>query len=741
MHPARPLIALLLLVVPLPAPAAEPGTAVGPDAGADRPRIALVLSGGGARGAAHVGVMKVLEEARVPVDFIVGTSGGAVTGGLYASGLSPDELETWLADMDWDKALSDEPPRDRLSFRRKEDDARFQLELELGYEDGRFRLPQALIAGRNLDYLLKTTTLHVEDVRDFDRLPVPFRAVATDIETGEPYLLDHGSLATALRASMSVPGLFAPVEHHGRLLVDGGLVANLPVQVARELGADVVIAVDVGSNLLSREQLGNLLGVSQQVLNVLMKQNVEASLRRLTDDDVLVRPALGDIAGSDFQRSPEAIRLGEKAAREMIDRLKRFSVSEARYRDYLERQRAEAFEPPRLDFIDIVGNPRVSTDMIRARMTLRPGDRLDLEQLESDLDEILTIGEIQSVDFEIVRSENRTGLRVRVQEKGWGPNYFRFGMNISDDFAGGSEYNILVGHTRPYLNDLGAEWKNEIRIGETQRFFSEFFQPLEYRGRYFISPQIELESHSFNLFDDTSRTAEYRAKSIFAMLDVGYLASSYGELRLGVYRGQRSTEPRIGPSDAPSFRYDEGGYRLEMTADRLNRAGFPSDGYYAHLDASSSSETFNSERLYDRAELETAYAGSAGSGTWLFGTRFGTAFRSTLPLAREFTLGGFMNLSGLRQEQLRGQHMAFARGVYLHRIGTLTEVTGSAMYIGASLETGNTWTTRDDISANDLRYGSSLFFGVDSILGPIYLGVGYADEGEGAVYLSLGRRF
>src|SRR5690606_18548038 len=366
------------------------------------PRVCLVLSGGGARGAAHVGVLKALEELRVPIDCLVGTSAGAAIGGLYAAGLSPDEIGLFLHQMDWDKALRDGPIRTNLPYRRKQDDAQYLMRLEFGYSKGRLQFPKGFTAGRNLDFLLKTELLRVADIQNFDNLPIPFRAIATDLENGGMVVLKEGDLATALRASMAVPGVFAPVEIDGRLLADGGLVRNLPVDVARAMGADVIIAVNVGSPLASRDELTNIVGLSLQVINILTEQNVADSVRQLGENDILICPDLTEVAADSFDQIEKAIAVGARAAREAANDLRALGVSASEYCRFLDNQRTTNKLLEVIDDIEVQNNHVVYTRRILSRKEPELGQRLDMRILEADLQRIYEMGEFERVHFGIL---------------------------------------------------------------------------------------------------------------------------------------------------------------------------------------------------------------------------------------------------------------------------------------------------------------------------------------------------
>lgn len=742
---SRPLALCLGLAAlsPFVQAAASPaaGDALSVPVAEQRPRVALVLSGGGARGAAHVGVLRVLEEMRVPIDLIVGTSAGAVVGGLYASGMSPDEITVFLTDLDWDRALTDRPPRRNLSFRRKEDDARYLTRLEIGYRNGRLYLPRGLIAGQNVNFLLKTQTLDAAAIERFDDLPIPFRAIATDIETGEMVVLDHGDLALAMRASMSVPGAFAPVEVDGRLLVDGGLVRNLPVDVARSLGADVVIAVNVATPLAARDELADVVGLSIQVINVLTLQNVADSVAALTERDVLIQPELRTVEASAFRQIRQAIASGISATRAAAARLAPLAIAPEKYQHYLDRQRGRNREPPVIDFIEVVGNERVATEVISSRVRTASGQPLDLDVLAVDLERVYAIGDFENVNFSIVERDGTQGLRILVREKAWGPHYLKFGLNVMEDFEGGSAYDLLFNHTLTNVNDLAGEWKTDVQLGETRALTSEFFQPLNTGGNWFLAPEIFFTSTTFDLFSGSERLAEYRSRRAGVALDAGWQPDNVGEIRIGVSRAKADAEKRIGDSGLPDLHDELGQYRFEATIDQIDSIDFPRQGFYARLSGEFARSALGSEIEYDKMGFEVTGAISGSRNTLVLSAEYGTSRESDLPLYDQYALGGFLSLSGMRQGQLRGDAVAAMRLIYMGRLYKLSPLVGDALYAGLSVEFGNVWAKEEDIDLKNMRSGNALFVGSDTVLGPLLIGFGYAEGGNRAIYLSLGRGF
>ncbi|MDE2345589.1 MAG: patatin-like phospholipase family protein, partial [Gammaproteobacteria bacterium] len=470
--------------------------AVAPDNNApgQRPRICLALGGGGARSAAHVGVLEALQELRIPVDCIAGTSGGAIIGGLYASGYTAKELQATLMSPDLQASMANQLPRSLLNYPAKQYQLRYLLQVEFGYANGHFFFPQGLISGNDPGRILNVLTLATQPGTDFNKLPIPFRAVATDIDTGSEVVLQHGSLAKAMRASMSVPGVYTPVEMHHHLLVDGGLVDNVPVDVARKMGADIVIAVNVSTPLSNPTSLNNVVGLSVQVIKLLGNQNVQSSIASLKPRDVLIQPDMADITAVDFDRAAEAIRIGRQAALKALMPLKSLQLSPQAYKEY---QQAHRFIPQVLktvDFIEIHGNQRIPTELIRDHMSVKAGQNWDFAKINHDLENLYRLGYFSSVVASISHQGNRDGLVIKVEEKQWRPNYLRFGLGIADDFEGGSQYELLFGWTLTDVNQLGAEWRNLFKLGSNRRVYSELYQPVNYSGTVFIAPQVSYQN-------------------------------------------------------------------------------------------------------------------------------------------------------------------------------------------------------------------------------------------------------
>ncbi|MDQ2070765.1 patatin-like phospholipase family protein [Natronospira bacteriovora] len=701
-------------------------------------RVALVLSGGGARGAAHVGVLRVMEELNIPVDMIVGTSGGAIIGGLYAGGWSPDEIAEWLDTMDWEVALSDRLPRRRLAYRAKQDDARFLFDLEIGVSEGRLTLPQALIEGRNLAFILEQATSRTAEIDDFDRLPIPFRAVATDLESGDKVILDKGRLSHAIRASMAVPGVFSPVELDGRLLADGGLAENLPVSVALDMGADVIIAVNVGAKLLEREQLGDIFALSGQVTSLITHRNARESMGLLEPQDVLIEPELEGIGGQQFERSREAAAHGERAARQARSQLETLSRDEATFERFLERQRRPSNEIGTLEAIRISGLQRLSENRVLALMETREGEELALDRLQSDLGRLQRMGEIAAVDFRTVESENGITLELNIRERDRGLHHVRLGLEVFDEFDGSAQYNLRMGHTRPSINRLGAEWRNEAQIGRQRGLRTEFYQPLSPGGRLFLALPAFHEAETFAVYDEGEGRAEFSRRRTRAGIDLGSALGPHGELRLGAWRSRISSESRIGDGSEGGLERDLGGWRVALNFDRLDDAEWPQEGQLLSANLEGTRTGWGADQSYRLATAEYAQYWAVNQNRLLLGMEWGE-FNAPLPFQQHLELGGPFSISGYRRGELRGERVAALRGLWFRQLGSADVAgRGGALYAGIGLASGGAWQHGEGFSSDKLVHGGKAFLGADTPLGPAVFGLTLREDGDRGVFLTLG---
>jgi NTE family protein len=742
-------VAAVILVASLAATKVQAGTVASPHdaavpADGERPRVGLVLSGGGARGLAHIGVLKVLEELRIPIDAVAGTSMGAVVGGLYAAGLQPDEIDSVFARLDWQDLLSDRPPRHDLVFRRKQDDRGILARGSLGVRTGEgVDLPLGLVQGQKITQLLRAATLHVAEVQDFDRLPVPFRALATDLETGEPVVLESGDLATVLRASMSAPGVFAPVEVDGRLLVDGGLVDNLPVDLARSMGVDVLIVVDVSFPLALRDGLASPLDVTNQMIGIMVRRGTLASRALLEPQDVLIEPDLGRMTAVNFGRGPEVVTAGAVAARAVEPRLAALAVPAADYAARLAARRQPVRAPESLGFVRAGPKSQEDAARIDAVFGDLAGEPLDVSVLQRKLGRQYGLDRYESIDYRLVREGGESGLEIDARRKSWGPNFLRLGVGIEQDYDGGATANAGVRLLVTGINRYDAEWLTDVQLGEEPKFFTELFQPLSLTSDLFVAPGLRYELQTLQVVEDGQRIARLRTRESEAQLAVGAQLSNWGEVRLGYARGDGSTRVMIGDPALAGGEFDLGAVYAEFGYDRLDSAYFPRHGQSLSFGWRGEHESLGSSGHADFLQAEWLMARSYRRWSMLLGLEGGSALDDRVVSPQQlYRLGGFLELSGLPRDALVGTQYALGRAVVYRRISRGgTGFFEYPAYLGASLEAGDAWATRDDVDWGGLEASGSVFLGAESPFGPIYLAAGLAEGGARAFYLLLGRTF
>ncbi|CAJ0690043.1 Outer membrane protein assembly factor BamA [Ralstonia edaphis] len=737
-----------------------------PNAEATRPRIGLVLSGGGARGYAHIGVLKMLERMRIPVDVIAATSMGAVVGGLYASGMRADALEQKLSQVDLSDIAFDRNDRAKLPQSLREDDFQYPIGLSAGYGDGKLKLPTGLVQGNRLLALLKNWTAQWPDNIAFSHLPIPFKAMATDLATGDGVILDHGSLPLAMRASMAVPGLFAPIEVGGRTLVDGGLVSNLPVQLARDMGADIIIAVNIGSDLQRPEDLASPAAVTQQMITILVGQNVRAQKALLRGKDVLIEPQLSELSFTDFAKGPQGVRQGERAAQGVEAKLATLSLSPQAYAAY-----RAAHEPQgtlvagaRIDAIDVTTSGRVPPARVRQLIKVREGDAYDAEALNRELSALATTGDFETVTQQLVEQNGVHTLKIDAREKSWGNQFFLFGLGMSTNFDGRGAFNVNLGHRYPWLTQSGLEWRNDIVLGSNRAsIHTELRQPLWQARGFYVAPYAEYSRRRFDLyFDDQAPTKEAKAFNSITMetaragVDLGIPLGRKGELRLGVNYMSKSAAFNYlaltdeGALDLPTLRAKQPAFRAQLTLDQLDDPLFPRSGYYFY---SSVEAGFGSlDKKFNTAQAKGLWATSYGRHTFNVALEGAGQFGVNSPTRENggntgnganegFFLGGFQHLSAYAQDQFNGQYMLYGRLTYLYDL-RIDDLLGlRAPVFGASAEAGNVWQLRNNFGTGPYLKSGSVFVGGNSPIGPLYFGFAVAPQGVWNVYLQLGRVF
>ena len=701
------------------------------------PCVALVLSGGGARGFAHLGVIEVLQRLHVPIDVVAGTSMGAIVGGGYAAGYTAPQLQQLVASTDWKAMFIGHPPRAEMDWRRKEDDLQNLSNLEFGIRNGGLTLPQALAGSQRLELFLRRLGGPAKDVRNLAELPVPYVAMATDLATGEPVELQKDiSLSAAMRASMAVPGAFAPLDVGGHLLVDGGLTDNIPVAQALAMGADVIIAVDVSTPPLPREKLGDIVGVAEQLAVLLGLDPKRRALASLRPQDILIEPQLARYGSSDFADYARIIEAGRAATEALAQRLQQLDLDPARYAAReAERTRLVRDEAPlEIAAVDVRRLKTVNADAVKAEIDIAPGTRVTTENIEHDIDRIYRTGDFEAVDYGIVGDPGRRTLLIAPYEKSWGYNTLRFGGSLQTNFREDNTFSLLVAQTWRWIDAWGGEWRNLLQIGEPFEFTSEFYQPLGAGSAWYVLPRVQRLRAAFQVYQGSTSVAQLENVENSAQLLFGHSLAALGTVEAGFARSELSTTQLIGtPQPAIPTTYSND-LVAHVRLDRLDAANFPHEGYYFDAGVTDYRSTVGSAERQKAYTLELDAPLRLGRTTAYLTARAETAVQQS-----RVQLGGLFNLSGTAVGEVAGAHGALLRGLFYRNISGALGDIAMPIYAGLSLEAGNALPTSQELEIGGLRHAGALFLGADSYIGPVYLALGRTQHGSTAVYLLLGR--
>lgn len=730
-------VAVAVFAFSLMIPAAGAADAPSPAPAAKRPRVALVLSGGGARGFAHIGVLRVLHEMRVPVDLVVGTSMGSVVGGAYAAGATLQELEATARNTDWDRVVADRPARDDLAFRRREEDLLLPSRIEFGVSSKGASLPPGAAGNAALEAALDKLLPAGTRNTPVSQLPLPFRSVASDLVTGELVDLVDTPLFQTMRASLAVPGVFAPIRINNRLLVDGGLVRNLPVDLARAMGADVVIAVNVGTPLAPEKELTSAVGVAQQMINILTEQNVQRSLRELQAQDILLSPDLSSVTFLDFSQYELAIRAGEQATRALAARLAPLAVGVDEFAALEQRRVSTPVQGDpalRLAKLTVHGAGSINPKALAVQTGLKEGEPVTREDVRQAARILYGRGDLARVETEVTDKGQERSVEVRTTEAPWASNRVRVGLELASDFDDDNSYAIKLMHVKSNLNPLGAELRTVARIGTHREFGMQWWQPLAPGSQWYVAPSLSAASAWGDVFNEGRRASrvDYNVRSASMVLGRGL--GDWGDVQLGVARYLASVRPAI--PEVPEFEtlriYDTTHF-LRYRVDTLDSPGFPTRGQMldAQLERSRSSDG------------EGGLAQSSAMGMSAFQVRdwaghvYAEWARAEVGTAPR-TLGGFLRLSGTPESSVEGRSTALARLVMARKLGSLPFTLGGALRAGFSLELGGGYNHDEPLRQHTYKQAASAFLSVETRFGPAYFAAGATRGGDATLYLFLG---
>ena len=712
-----------------------------PDPG-PRPRVGLVLGGGGAMGAAHIGVIKVLEELHVPVDCIAGTSMGALIGGAYASGMRGDELERFVTSIDWEGVFGTEKLRLYQPMNVKREDETISNKLEFGLAQNGLIAPRGLFDTQQIESLIRNMVSRQSSVTDFDKLPIPFRAVSTDLKSGGMVVFDSGDLPTALRASMSVPGAFSPLEVGDWLLVDGGITRNLPVDVARQTCADVVIAIAVDMPDPPVDSMRSATGSISRMLDILIEKNEQDSLDSLGPDDVGLDIVLEGVGSTDFYKAAAAIEQGEAAARRAAAELAALAMPADQYAAWQAATRHDGAPTPdrTIEAVVIDGVDPDTADYLRRQVNSKPGQTLDEARIAEDALRIYATGQYESVAHRVEGSDPARVVFTPVA-KSWGPTYLTFDYGIEASSGRSAEVLVNAKLRRTWPETRGIEWRSLLQLGAENIAETDLRVPLDGARRWFLLPRAGWSSEIEDFFLAGKRITSYEFRNLRGELRLGLEMGTWGEIQAGLYRRVDDTNLDIGIPGLPEEKgLDDAGYLFEFERDTRDSDLWATQGSRQRLEVRVAENGLGAERSYQTALLEWNQ-----SAVWrrnLLGfleVSGGTSFDSDPPAQQWFRLGGPGAMSALQRGELRGTDFAHTRLGFGWRIPGLDNLLGMTLFAGAALEAGTIRYDGSEGRFGDLLLGSQLFLGGNTPFGPVTLSLGLGESGDYALYVGIGR--
>ncbi|WP_415860746.1 patatin-like phospholipase family protein [Vibrio metschnikovii] len=731
-----------------------------------RPIIALVLAGGGAKGAAHMGVLKALEEMKIPVDIVLGTSMGAYVAGLYATGMDAEEIESVIYSVNWQSGYRDRVSRSQRRVRDKEYEDRYQLTTDLGFGWDGIRAPRGVVQGQSMLRILRETSGNLAKLDSFDDLVISYRAVATDIIEMQPVVLDKGYLVDAMMASMSVPGALPPYDIDGRWLVDGGVTNNMPVDIAKQMGADVVIAVDISSDYKQQDSFSSFLSAANQLSNYLVRRTTERQVSHLSEQDILLRPNVGLMETTDFYKMPDAFIEGYQTALEHQPQLQVLALSSAQYQNYIDgkaerRRQLQYGDMLTVDDIAIRNHSHYSDLLLKNRLNLAQNTTLSTEEIEASVDRLYALDRFKLVRYQYEQVEQENHLLIDVYEKGWGPNYLNFRFFLEDDFSTTSQYSLGASLNFTDLGSHGAELALNMDLGTDKQLEAELYSPLFSSQKTFASFTARYRDDNRqipfdDLFENTglSATRNYipiTYRTLTGEAALGYQQTLWRQLRVGA----RYVDGQVQPSTVPDYgngTFTRQGVFINYRIDSLDNFSLPREGNYIDLEYFISHDDVNdlveqanssSDTVYDiSAKLMSAK--SVGRHTLVANLDYGEVrSKNSITPVEPKTIGGFLNLSGIPRKSLLGQNKIFTSLVYRYRwFDNDFGLFNAPFYLGASIEYGGVWSDPDlKIDTAPKYVAGSIFAGIDSPIGPVMFGYGRTEQNYDSFYLIIGTTF
>ncbi len=730
-----PLVLFLFLTMII-TPLAHAQDAVAPPP--HRPRIGLALSGGGALGLAEIGVIQWMEEHHIPVDRVAGTSMGAIIGSMYASGMTPDEIEKFAEAIDWERAFLPEPTYRQIAFRRKQDRRNFQINAPLGLKHG-LNGPNGFNSGQEVGLLLDRIAFAYSGVSNFDDLPIPFRCVATDMTTGEVVVLSDGYLAQAVRASMAIPGVFTPVELKGRVLADGGMVQNVPVETVRSMDADAVIATELNLPPGEAGQLQTLTGVLSRAIDVMITQNEHRSLA-LAQAKVTI-----DMAGynvNDYSRIKDLAKLGYKSAEAQSAALLPYAIPDAEWQQYLKEREARKHPQPRkIEAVTVVGADPDTNKRLEQRLEKKIDGSLNLKTLDTELTRIAGEGEFDRLGYEGFTQNGLPALRVTAHEKTYGPPFVDLALNVEGSGVAAFDFSAGTRITFMDIAHRGGEWRNDLLFGSSNLAASEFYQPIA-STHFFVAPYAFASKFARNSFTGITRVAVFGDERAGGGFDIGRTAR-LSEFRIGYEIFSGKLTPLIGSTGLPIVRGSTGEFRARYVWDDEDSPSVPSSGSRVVATMSRVLQSPGVTSAINQLEVRSSNFIPVGPKTSVFVLASGgTTFHGEAGPFQVFALGGPFRLGAYLPEEFLGNNYAYAGFGFRREFVRLPQILGRRIYWGGWYEAGSAFGSKAGADGPLVVRGSfNLGVIADTFVGPITLSTSASPTGQSRVNFSIGRIF
>ena len=701
-----------------------------------RPRIGLALEGGGAMGLAHIGVLKWFEEHHIPVDYVAGTSMGGLVGGFYATGMNPDEMKTLIEGLDWRKILRDRTPYEDLSFRRKEDQQAYPNSLIFGLRGG-LSLPAGLNAGHQIGLLIDRVTLPYGNVPSFDDLPVPFRCVATDLVSRKPHVFKDGSLAAALRSTISIPGAFSPVRDGKAVFVDGGLLNNLPTDVVRQMGAEIVIAVHLEVGPIESKDIQSVFNVLNNSVRVVIEEN---ELRSMAQADALVSVNLAEYNTLDYAKNQQIMQRGYDAAKQRGRLLEAFALDEPEWQAYLQaREERKRKDTPVPQFVKVEGTTEHEAIDVARYVKRFQGKPVEPQKLDEVLTRLTGVGRYDSAGYRITQQDGQPGLLIHVVEKNYAPPMFQTAFEVDGSQAGNVDYTAGARFTFMDVAGFRSEWRTDLLLGNTYGIQMELYRPFRAESPWFFAPHAGASDTTFQIYAKNDPLADYRIYRINVGGDLGYSFGRFSELRVGYEVGSLNNKLRLGTPQIPSVEGRIGQARLRYILDLTDDPVIPRRGFRAESNLRWFDRSPGASGSFPSTDLKLGYFQPITRPASLFVEgEGGTTFGVTSTGIPQFFLGGPERLSAYGQNEFQGNQYYLLRAGYMHDLLTLPPFVGKKVYVVGSYEIGKMYAVT---KGSDLPDDVTAGFLAQTALGPFFIGGSVGDSGHRKWFFQLGRVF